>query len=32
LEANADMLPELAKEFRAMKRLIAKVNGLMEDQ
>ena len=32
LEANADMLPELAKEFRAMMRLIARVNGLMEDQ
>jgi hypothetical protein len=31
LEANADMLPELAKEFRAMKRLIARVNGLMEE-
>ena len=30
LEANADMLPELAKEFRAIKRLIAKVNALME--
>jgi hypothetical protein len=31
LEANADMLPGLAKEFRAMKRLIARVNGLMEE-
>jgi hypothetical protein len=31
LEANADMLHELAKEFRAMKRLIARVKGLMEE-